>query len=121
MKKSYDIYISPQNNPRIHSKRLLHLLSNGFLVVNLVVFAVLLPDVRGWTVGLAAIFAAYTVLLFFDKRKREWTWWNLVFMTVVTIAISVCYILLFDLYFYFAIVGAEIILSSLLFFVLKKK
>lgn len=120
MKKDYDRYISPQNNPQIKSKRLVHLLSSSCLVVNLIVFAILLPDIRAWTLGLAVVFLGYAILMLFDERKSEWAWWSIILGIVISIAVSICYTLLFSLYFYFAVMGVEIILSSVIFYVFKK-
>ena len=121
MKKGHNFYISPQNVPRIKLKRLLHLLSNMCLIINLIVFAVLLPEIRLWTLGLAFVFVAYLFLQLFDKRKDQWAWWVIIFGIVLSIAISVCYITLFDLYFYFAILAAQLIISSVIFYIFKKK
>ncbi len=105
---------------RIDKKRFLHFVSNGFLIANLIAFAFLLPDVRWWTVALAVVFLAYTVILLFDKRKIEWSWWSLFFMSVVSVAIPICYIFLFELYFYFAIIAVEIVASCVMSFLLKR-
>lgn len=101
-------------------KRLLHLISNSCSIINLIVFAILLPDIRVWTLGVAALFVAYTVVFLFDKRKHEWDWWCIFFEITIGISISVCYILLFDLYFYFAVVVAQVIISSVIFCIFKK-
>lgn len=114
-------YNFQQHIPDYNKKRLLHLLSSGTLIVNLFVFAILLPDVRAWTLGLAAVFAAYAIVFLFDNRKDEWAWWCIVFGIIVSVAISVCYILLFSLYPYLAIMGAEIMVSGIIFCVFKKK
>ena len=121
MKKNYDYYITPQNTPQIKSKRILHILSNTCLVINLIVFAILIPNIRLWTLGLACLFIAYIFLQLFDKRKYQWAWWVIIFGIVLSIAISVCYIILFDLYFYFTILAAQLIISSVIFCVFKKK
>jgi len=121
VKKDYDKYISAQNNPKIKLKRFLHLLSNGWLVINLLVFAVLLPDIRVWTLCLAAVFAGYAIILLFDKRKGEWAWWSIIVEIIISIALSVCYILVFALYFYFAIICAQIVVSAVLLHIFNKK
>ncbi len=120
MKKNYNYFVTP-NTPQFKLKRLLHILSNGCLVINLIVFAILISDIRLWTLGLAFCFLAYTFLQLFDKRKDQWAWWVIIFGIVLSIAISICYILLFDLYLYFAIIGGQIIISSVIFCVFKKK
>ena len=84
------------------------------LIINLIVYAILLSEVRVWTFGLAFVFAAYTVLQLFDKRKGEWAWWGIVFGLFLAITIPVCYIILFDLYLYFFVIGLQIIFSSVI-------
>ena len=121
MKKNYDYYVTHQSITQIKLKRILHILSNTCLVINLIVFAVLIPNIRIWTFGLAFLFIAYIFLQLFDKRKDQWAWWVIIFGIVLSIAISVCYIILFDLYFYFAILVAQLIISSVIFCVFKKK
>lgn len=121
MKKNYDYYISPRNNSKIKLKRLLHIFSHGCLVINLIVFAILLPIIRAWTFCLAFCFLVSTILQLVDKRTDQWGWWVIVFGIVISIAVSVCYILLFDLYLFFAVIGAQIIFSSVMYYVFKKK
>lgn len=121
MKKNYNYFVAPQNTRQFKLKRILHILSSTFLVVNLIVFVILLPDIRIWTLGLAFCFIAYIFLQLFDKRKDQWAWWVIIFGIVLSIAISVCYILLFDLYLYFIVIAAQIIISTAVFCLFKKK
>ncbi len=110
MKKSYDDLITAQNTSCIKLKRLLHVISNAALVINLVVFAILLPDVRLWTFALAGVFVLYTVVMLFDKRKSEWAWWGIIFGIAVVFCISICYVILFKLYLYFAVIAAQAVI-----------
>ena len=121
MKKNYNYWSTPQNTPQFKLKRILHILSNACLVINLIVFAILLPEIRLWTLGLAFLFLAYTFLQLFDKRKDQWAWWVIIFGIVLSIAISVCYVLLFDLYLYFLVIMAQVIISTVIFRILKGK
>ena len=121
MKKNYNYWVTPQNTPQFKSKRILHILSSACLVINLIVFAILLPQIRLWTLGLAFLFLAYTFLQLFDKRKDQWAWWVIIFDIVVSIAISVCYVLLFDLYLYFLVIVAQVIILTVIFRILKGK
>ncbi len=121
MKKNYNYFVTPQNTSQFKLKRILHILSNTCLVINLIVFAILLPDIRLWTLGLAFIFIAYTLLQLFDKRRDEWDWWVIVFGIILSVAVSVCYVILFDLYLYFIILAVQIIVSTVVFYILKKK
>ena len=119
MKKNYDYYITPQNTPRLKDMRILHVLSNTCLVINLIVFAILLPDVRLWTLGVAFCFLAYTLLQLFDKRKAQWTWSVIIFDIILSVAIPVCYVLLFELYLYFIVIAAQMILSTIAYCIIK--
>lgn len=102
-------------------KCILHIASNTCLIINLIVFAILLPDMRLWTFGLAFFFLAYTFLQLFDKRKYQWAWWVIIFGIFISIAVSVCYVLLFDLYLYLIVIAAQIMISTIIFCILKKK
>lgn len=121
MKKNYNYYVTPQNTPQFKLKRILHILSNTCLVVNLSVFAILLPDIRLWLLGLAFVFLAYTFLQLFDKRRDQWAWWVIIFGIVISIAVSVFYVVLFDLYLYFIVIAVQIIISTVIFCILKRK
>ena len=121
MKKKYNYFVTPQNTPQFKSKRILHILSSTCLVTNLIVFSILLPDIRLWTLGLAFVFLAYTFLQLFDKRRDQWAWWVIIFGIVLSLAIPVCYILLFDLYLYFIVIAIQIIVSTIVFCIFKRK
>jgi len=121
MKKNYNYFVTPQNTPQFKLKCLLHILSITCLIVNLIVFAILIPDIRLWTLGLAFVFAAYIFLQLFDKRKDQWAWWVIIFGIFLSIAVSVCYVILFDLYLYLIVIAAEILISTIIFCIIKKK
>ena len=121
MKKNYNYWVTPQNTPQFKLKRILHILSNACLVINLIAFAILLPEIRLWTLGLAFVFTAYLFLQLFDKRKDQWAWWGIIFGIVFSLVISVCYILLFDLYLYFIVIAIQIIVSTIVFCIFKRK
>ena len=121
MKKNYNYWVTPQNTPQFRSKRILHILSNTCLVINLIIFAILLPEIRLWTLGIAFVFTAYLFLQLFDKRKDQWAWWVIIFGIVISLVISVCYILLFDLYLYFIVIAIQIIVSTIVFCIFKRK
>ena len=119
MKKDYNYWVTPQNTPQFKLKRILHVLSSTCLVINLIVFAILLPDIRLWTLGVAFVSTAYLFLQLFDKRKDQWAWWGIIFNIVLSLVISVCYILLFDLYLYFIVIAIQIIVSTIVFCIFK--
>ena len=56
MKKNYNYWVTHQSTPQVKLKRILHILSSTCLVINLIIFAILLPDIRLWTLGLAFCF-----------------------------------------------------------------
>ena len=121
MKKNYNYWVTPHNTPQFKLKRILHILSNTCLVINLIVFAILLPEIRLWTLGIAFVSTAYLFLQLFDKRKDQWAWWDIIFGIVLSLVISVCYILLFDLYLYFIVIAIQIIVSTIVFCIFKRK
>ena len=107
--------------PDFRRKCFLHLASCGCLIANLIVFAIMFSDVRAWALGAAAVFALYMVVFLFDNRKHEWAWWAIIFMSCISVAISVCFTLLSEFYWYFAIISAQIVVSGVFFVLLKKK
>ena len=117
MKKNYNYWVTPHNTPQFKLKRILHILSSACLVINLIAFAILLPEIRLWTLGLAFLFLAYTFLQLFDKRKDQWAWWVIIFGIVLSIAISVCYVILFNLYLYFVVIAVQVIISTEIFYI----
>ena len=121
MKKDYNYWVTLQNTPQFKLKRILHILSSTCLVINLIVFAILLPEIRLWTLGIAFVFTAYLFLQLFDKRKYQWAWWVIIFGIVLSIAVSICYVLLFDLYLYFVVIATQAIISTAIFYIFKKK
>ena len=121
MKKNYNYWVTSQYTPQFKLKRILHILSSACLVINLIVFAILLPEIRLWTLGIAFVSTAYLFLQLFDKRKDQWVWWVVIWGIVLSIAIPICYILLFDLYLYFVVIAAQVIISTVIFGMLKRK
>ena len=88
MKKNYNYYVTSQKTPQFKLKRLLHILSSTSLIVNLIAFAILLPDIRLWTFGLAFVFTAYLFVQLFDRRKDQWAWWVIIFGIFISIVVS---------------------------------
>ena len=121
MKRDYNYWVTLQNTPQFKSKLVLHILSSTCLVINLIVFAILLPEIRLGTLDIAFVFTAYLFLQLFDKREYKWTWWGIIFGIVLSIAVSVFYVLLFDLYLYLIVISAEIIISTVVFCIIKRK
>ena len=121
MKKDYSYFVTPQNTPHFELRRILHILSSACLVINLIVFAILLPEIRAWTLVLAFCFLTYAVTQLFDKRRDQWAWWGIILGTVISIVISVSFILLFELYLYFIVITAQVIISTAIFCIIKRK
>ena len=121
MKKNYNYYLTRQNTPQFKLKCILHILSNACLVINLIVFSILISEIRAWMLGLTFVFVAYIFLQLFDKRKDQWAWWVIIFGIVYSVAISVCFAILFDLYLYLIVIAAQIVISTIIFCTIKKK
>ena len=78
--RKYDYDISPQNEPYIHFKRLLHFLSCFWFVINCIVLAKLLPDQHKMPlIGLAFVIIVYALIQQIDQRRGNWTWFGIIF------------------------------------------
>ena len=121
-KKKYDIYITPQNEPHIKLKRLIHFLSCFWLVINCIVLARLLPESQKIpSIMLAFIFIIHGFIFQIDNRRANWVWWGIVFFAIVSVAIPAFVIFSYDLYWYLIVIAAQIFISTIIFFIVKKK
>lgn len=62
-----------QSTASFRKRRTVHITASACFVTALILFAILLPTLRAVTLGLAAVFTAYAVILLFDRRKCEWS------------------------------------------------
>ena len=122
-KKKYDYKISPQNEPHIHLKRLLHFLSCFWFVTNCIVPARLLPEPKKTSlIGIALVIIVYAFMQQIDNRRGNWVWWGIIFFAIASVALPVMYIVLEnDLYWYLIVIAAQILISAIIFFIFKKK
>ena len=121
-KKKYDIYISPQNEPHIHLKRLLHFLSCFWFVINCIVLARLLPEPKKTSlIGIALVIIVYAFMQQIDNRRGNWTWFGIVFWAIASVVMLVLYILENDLYWYLIVIAVQILISTIIFLIFKKK
>ena len=121
-KKKYDYKISPQNEPHIHLKRLLHFLSCFWLVINCVVLAGLLPEPQKTSlIILAFVFIVYAFIQQIDNRRGNWVWYGIIFMVIISIATPVYHALSYKLYWYLIVIAAQILISTIIFLIFKKK
>ena len=121
-KKKYDYKISPQNEPHIHLKRLLHFLSCFWLVVNCIVLARLLPEPQKTSlIILAFVFIVYAFIQQIDNRRSNWTWFGIIFCAIISVAIPVYDALSYKLDWYLIVIAAQILISTIIFFIFKKK
>ena len=121
-KKKYDIYISPQNEPHIHLKRLLHSLSCFWFVINCIVLARLLPERKKTSlIGIALVFIVYAFMQQIDNRRGNWVWWGIIFWAIISVVIPMTFILENDLYWYLIVIVSQILISTIIFIIFKKK
>ena len=121
-KKKYDYKISPQNEPHIHLKRLLHFLSCFWFVINCIVLARLLPEPKKTSlIGIALVIIVYAFMQQIDNRRGNWVWWGIIFWAIISIVIPMTFILENDLYWYLIVIAAQILISTIIFFIFKKK
>ena len=120
MEKNYNFYITPQNEPQLKLKRLVHFLSCFWLIINCIVQAKIFPDVRLSLLFLAFVFGFYAFIQQIDGRKSNWAWWVLILFAIVSVAIPVFLILSYDLYWYLMVIAIQFIISIIIFFIFKK-
>ncbi len=120
-KKKYGDCVTPQNDPAIGIKRLLHFLLSLFLIINLIILARLLPDIRNQSVALAFVFIFYAIIQQIDRRKSNWAWWAIVFFSFFSFALPVWFVLSFDLDWYLAVIALQMTVSAAIFFIYRKK
>ena len=120
-KKKYDYRITPQNEPRMKYKRLLHFLSCFWLAINCIVLARLLPDPHKTSlIGIAFVIIVYAFIQQIDNRRGNWVWFGLVFWAIFSVAMPIMYVFVHDLYWYLIVIAAQILISTIIFFIFKK-
>jgi hypothetical protein len=120
-KKKYDIYITPQNEPHIHLKRLLHFLSCFWFVINCIVPARLLPEPKKTSlIMMAFVIIVHAFMQQIDNRRGNWVWWGIIFWAIASVVLPVMYILENDLYWYLIFIAVQIIISTIILFIVKK-
>jgi hypothetical protein len=120
-KKKYDIYITPQNEPHIHLKRLLHFLSCFWFVINCIVPARLLPEPKKTSlIVIALVIIVYAFIHQIDNRRGNWIWWSIIFWAIISVVIPMTFILENDLYWYLIVIAVQILISTIIFFIFKK-
>jgi len=121
-KKKYEYRITPQNEPHIHLKRLIHFLSCFWLVINCIVLARLLSEPR--KIPLLLLAFVFIVLAFIDQiddRRGVWAWGRIIIFPILFVAIPVFYIFSYNIYWYLIVIAVQIIISTIIFFIVKKK
>ena len=120
-KKKYDVYITPQNEPHIHLKRLIHFLFCFWLVINCIVLAILLPETWSFLLPLAFVFIFYAVIQQIDNRRGNWIWFGIIFIASFSVAMPAFVIFSYKLYWYLIVIAAQILISTIIFIIFKKK
>ena len=121
-KKKYDIYITPQNEPHIHLKRLLHFLSCFWFVINCIVPARLLPEPKKTSlIMLAFVLIVYAFIQQVDNRRGNWAWFGIVFFAIISVVLPAFEIFSYELYWYLIVIAAQILISTIIFIIFKKK
>ncbi len=119
MGKSYDTWVNPQNTPRFAERRLLFLLAASILAGNLLFFAVYCA-MPVFFVGILAVIG-FSVVQLLDTRKAHWTPWCLTVFIVFSFLDVFLMIWAYEVYWYFAVWAAEVLLfGTLCFFILRK-
>ena len=84
-------------------------------VINLFLFSALINEGREFVLGCAAVFAVYFVITFaFEIKTERWTVFTLLAVAVLSILISLFFILAYKLHELFALLGIEIAAAVIL-------
>ena len=121
-KKKYEYRITPQNEPHIHLKRLIHFLSCFWLVINCIVLARLLPEPKKTSlIMIAFVFIFYAFIQQVDDRRGNWVWYGIVFIAIISVALPAFLIFSYELYWYLIVIAVQIVISTIIFIIFKKK
>ena len=121
-KKKYEYRITPQNEPHIHFKRLLHFLSCFWLVINCIVLARLLSEPR--KIPLIMFAFVFIVLAFIDQiddRRGVWAWGRIIIFPIISVVLPVFETFSYELYWYLIVIAVQILVSIIIFLIFKKK
>ena len=120
-KKKYDVYITPQNEPQIKLKRLVHFLCCFWFAINCIVLARLLPDSQKMRfILLAFVLIVCAFIQQMDNRRDNWAWWGLIFFAIFSVVILVMDILAYGLYWCLIVIAVQILISTIIFIIFKK-
>ena len=102
-------FVSRFDTMEIPKKKLVFALSTLPTVLNLLLYALLIKELRVFLLICAGVFAAYFALVFFFEIKDgEWSVFALFGNALVSLLISVFFPLAYKLYFWFAVIALEI-------------
>lgn len=102
-------FVSRFDTMEIPKKKLVFALSTLPTVLNLLLYALLIKELRVFLLICAGVFAAYFALVFFFEIKDgEWSVFALFGNCLVSLLISVFFPLAYKLYFWFIVIALEI-------------
>lgn len=115
MRKKYDQDVTPQNTPYFKQRRMLFQSAMGFFVLNLILTGILAKASTLLLIGMALVFAAFTVVQSFDKRSEMWTWGYILSWIAFSFISSAVIFLTCKTYWLFIAYAIEIALFVLLY------
>lgn len=81
----------------------------------------LLPEPKKTSlIGIALVIIVYAFIQQIDNRRGNWTWFGIVFWAIASVVLPVMYILENDLYWYLIFIAVQIIISTIILFIVKK-
>lgn len=108
MGKDYDLLVTPQNTPHFREKRVIFLVAMGLAAINFIVFSVLFPELRHMMLIAVAWIVGFAPIQYFDRRKAVWTWWYCGTHVIGIFLLTALLILYLNIYWYYAILTAEV-------------
>lgn len=102
-------------------KKMLLLISMASLVLNLLIFALAIKEIRVFSLILAGVFFIYTAVEFFDKKIDRWTLPKRILEIVMALAITIAFIVISDKFWILVFPILEIALPLLYYFLIHKR
>lgn len=121
MRKDYDEMNEELSFGELLKKKMLLLISMASLVLNLLIFALAIKDIRVFSFVLAGVFLIYTAIEFFDKKIDRWTLPKRILEIVMALGVSVAFIVISTKYWLLVFPILEIALPILYYFLVHKK
>ena len=70
---------------------------------------------------IAFVFIFYAFIQQVDDRRGKWVWFGIVFIAIISVVLPAFVIFSYELYWYLIVIAAQILISTIIFIIFKKK